>query len=186
MARALLAVWPLLAVACGGAQPAPATPTCPAGTTWNGTDCAAILDTSCQPGMRFVSGRGCVAIVAEPPPAPPAPPPSAPPPSDASGVPQTVWVAHMIANLPPRVCAAPYFQQCFVATAAECEVAMRALTRSCIHDRRATLPRFFDRDSGRIEGTKIGQCVGSAYELDMRGKGRFVSNAACNDPTRWK
>lgn len=174
------------AIACGGAQPEPVAPACAAGTTWNGTDCAAVLDTSCPAGMRFVSGRGCVAVVTEQPAPPPRPIASSPPPSDPAGVPQTVWIQQMIAILPPRVCAAKFFQQCFVAGVSECEAAVQALTRSCIRDRRGGFPRFFDPESGRREGTKIGECVGSAYELEMRGKGRFVNSAECNDPTRWQ
>ena len=173
----------VFSIACGGAAPQPAAPACPQGSTWNGTDCAAVLDTSCPAGMQFVSARGCVAVVAAPPPAPPPPPP--PPEETSAGVERTVWIQRMVADLPPRVCAANYFQQCFVATRAECEAAVGALTQSCLRDRHGALPRFFDEASGRREGTKIGECVGAAYEAQMRGRGRFVNNAACNDPSRW-
>jgi hypothetical protein len=171
-----------------GACAAPAQelpPSCPQGATWNGTACAPVLDTSCPAGMRFVSARGCVAVVA---PATASPPPSAAPSSpdeDTGGVPRTVWIQRMIAELPPRICAASYFTQCFTTSAADCEAAVATLTRSCLRDRHDTLPRFFDEESGRREGTKIGECVGTAYEAEMRGRGRFVNTAACNDPSRW-
>jgi hypothetical protein len=173
----------LAVVACGGAEPAPIAPACPAGSTWNGTDCAAIVDTSCPPGMHFVSARGCVASVAPaPPPAPPPPPPEV---DTTPHVERTVWIQRMIAQLPPRICAVAYFQQCFVATNAECQTAVTALTRSCLNDHEKRMPRFFDSESGSEEGKKIGECVGAAYEAQMRGSGHFVDNAACNDPSRW-
>lgn len=147
----------LAAVACGGAEPAPV-----------------VTVVEAPP-----------AAAPAPPPPPPAPAPATPP-GEPDGIPQTVWIERMITVLPPRVCAAKFFQQCFVAGSAECESAVQALTRSCIRDRRGGFPRFFDADSGRREGTKIGECVGTAYELDMRGKGRFVNSAACNDPSQWQ
>jgi hypothetical protein len=92
----------------------------------------------------------------------------------------------MIANLPPKLCAAPYFVQCFKTTDVACGAAMTRLTRSCIHDVEKTLPHELDSDSGRREGTKVGQCVGTAYELELRADGRFANTPECNDVTRWR
>lgn len=54
-------------------------PSCPDGTKWDGSKCAASVDTSCARGMHFVAGQGCVAdVVAAPAPAPaPSPAPAA-------------------------------------------------------------------------------------------------------------
>jgi hypothetical protein len=46
-------------------QAQPVTPTCPRGSTWNGSTCAGNA-TSCAVGMRFLPGQGCVPDVAAP------------------------------------------------------------------------------------------------------------------------
>jgi hypothetical protein len=43
-----------------GVQVPAVTPTCPSGSTWNGSTCAGNV-TTCAIGMHFVSGQGCVA-----------------------------------------------------------------------------------------------------------------------------
>lgn len=171
--------------ACGGAT-VQAMPDCPVGSSWNGSVCAANIDTSCPAGTSFVSGRGCVATMATPEPVRAAPPPPPAATVEAGGVPKTTWVAYMIANLPPKLCTTPYFQQCFVTSPSACNAAMTRLTRSCLHDADTSLPRMFDSESGRREGTKIGRCVGAAYELELRAEGRFANTADCNDVTKWQ
>ena len=43
-----------------------APPRCPVGTRLEAGRCVAILDTTCPAGMRFVQGRGCVAVTPTP------------------------------------------------------------------------------------------------------------------------
>ncbi len=103
-------------------------------------------------------------------------------------VPRTVWVKRMAEILPPALCdQATYFRSCFVNIGeAECLGVMADLTRSCLRDQASSLPDQFDEIGGRREGTKIGTCVGTAFDLDMRGKGRFINSAECNDVSRWQ
>ena len=175
----------LFTAACAAAAPEPAAQACPQGSSWNGGACSPVLDTSCPPGMQFLSGQGCVPVVAQTA-TPPAPPPPPAEPIAQDGVPRAVWIRRMIVALPPRICTAAFFQQCFVATEQECETAVSALTRVCIRRLKSGFPPFFDGDSGTREGTKVGECVGTDYQLQMEQRGKFMNNAACNDPTRWQ
>jgi hypothetical protein len=174
-----------LVCACGGATQTART--CPLGTSWNGTVCAAVVDTSCPTGTSYIDGRGCIASVQ-----PPAPPVTAHVPAVpeqvAGTVPRTVWIKRMAEILPPALCdQATYFRSCFVnISEPECLGVMADLTRSCLRDQASSLPDMFDEISGRREGTKIGTCVGTAFDLDMRGKGRFINSTECNDVSRWQ
>jgi hypothetical protein len=188
--RALTPVILVLVSACGGGDP-PSTPAkvaCPGGTRWNGAVCTAMVDTSCPEGTSYIDGRGCVASVE--PAALPAPTHarSAPVVEEVSGVPRTVWMKRMAEILPPALCESKtYFRNCFVNLGdAECASVMTDLTRSCLRDHASSLPDQFDQDNGRREGTKIGTCVGAAFDVDMRGKGRFINSAECNDVSRWQ
>ena len=50
---------------------------CPAGTEKQGTQCVAMVNLTCPPGLHFIDGQGCVAnVVSTPQPATTAPPPS--------------------------------------------------------------------------------------------------------------
>lgn len=176
MRNALAIGFVFFSVACAGAaQDAgpQAAVTCPDGSTWNGSACVAAVDPSCPAGTAFAAGRGCVAQVIQQ----PVPP--------TESVSRTVWIERMAARLPPRLCELAYMRQCFTTTPPECERTVARLTRSCLRDAEPTLPRAFDEDTGRREGTRIGECVGAAYDADMRGQGRFINTLECNDPSHW-
>ena len=67
---------------------------CPAGATWDGSKCAASVDTNCGGGMHFVAGQGCMANIVAPahPITVPTEPPSAAPGGMASTPAGDFWM----------------------------------------------------------------------------------------------
>ena len=162
----------------------PQQPVCPQGSTWNGSACVGTVDTSCPAGTTFVENRGCVAVRAGGSPPPPPPPPNGqvcPPGTAWSGtacmVTKVAWVQQMNSLLPGKICALPIFQRCFRASRAECERIVASLSDACMAER--NLPPFFDDARGQREGEAVGRCIGEAYQLNMKSRGRAVASPEC-------
>ena len=188
----------LAIAACGGVAVREVPPAgCPTGYSWNGHLCVARVDTSCPDGTAFVEGRGCVAqVVQESPPPPPtatmasySPPP--PPPTTQTCPPgmqwngasclvtRSEWVKRMNAALPPKICTLPIFQRCFRASRAECERIVSSLSDACMAER--NLPPLFDEATGNREGEAVGRCIGTAYQQNMKARGRVANTAECQN-----
>jgi hypothetical protein len=109
---------------------------------------------------------------------------SATPPTGA--IARTVWMERMQTLMPPRVCAAPYFKQCFTVSTGDCEKLVATLSASCMRDAAPTLPPQIDSVNGATYGRSVGTCIGAAYEIRQRRQGHFVNTPECNDVSRWQ
>ena len=164
MKRAVLA----FAIACGGQQQAEPQPvTIP-------TASASVSDTATAP----------TPVATAAPSETQAPPP---PPSHAvtAIVDRDVWMAQFEMALPVALCRDNfYFRACFTVSAEECERTAASATRLCLAKFKKQLPeKFHQPDEGTEWGSKIGNCVGTAYEVSLPS--HRISNAKCNDPSQW-
>jgi hypothetical protein len=116
-----------------------------------------------------------------------APTASAPAPPQTGGVivDRDVWVAQFSVALPVALCRDNfYFRACFTVTAEECERTAESATRVCLAKFKKQLPeKFHQPDEGTEWGSKIGNCVGTAFEVALPS--HKISNAKCNDPSQW-
>jgi hypothetical protein len=96
-----------------------------------------------------------------------------------------VWIAQFEMALPVALCRDNfYFRACFTVTPEECERTAASATRVCIAKFKKQLPaKFHQPDEGTEWGSKIGNCVGTAYEVSLPS--HRISNAKCNDPSQW-
>ena len=96
-----------------------------------------------------------------------------------------VWVAQFSVALPVALCRDNfYFRACFTVSAEECERTAASATRVCLAKFKKQLPeKFHQPDEGTEWGSKIGNCVGTAYEVALPS--HHISNAKCNDPSQW-
>ncbi|HEY2369798.1 MAG TPA: hypothetical protein VGH87_25540 [Polyangiaceae bacterium] len=96
-----------------------------------------------------------------------------------------VWIAQFEMALPVALCRDNfYFRSCFTVTADECERTAASATRVCLAKFKKQLPeKFHQPDEGTEWGSKIGNCVGTAYEVALPS--HRISNAKCNDPSQW-
>ncbi len=158
----------VLAVACGGQQQAEPQPvTIPTATA------KAIATETAAPAQ----------IVTAAPSETQAPPP--PPSQTTAIVDRDVWIAQFEIALPVALCRDNfYFRSCFTVTAEECERTAASATRVCIAKVKKQLPeKFHQPDEGTAWGSKIGNCVGTAYEVALPS--HRISNAKCNDASQW-
>ena len=111
---------------------------------------------------------------------------AAPPPSHVTAiVDRDVWIAQFSVALPVALCRDNfYFRSCFTVTAEECERTAASATRICLAKFKKQLPeKFHQPDEGTEWGSKIGNCVGTAYEVALPS--HRISNAKCNDASQW-
>ena len=96
-----------------------------------------------------------------------------------------VWIAQFEMALPVALCRDNfYFRACFTVTPDECERTAASATRVCMAKFKKQLPeKFHQPDEGTEWGSKIGNCVGTAYEVALPS--HRISNAKCNDPSQW-
>ena len=96
-----------------------------------------------------------------------------------------VWIAQFSVALPVALCRDNfYFRSCFTVTAEECERTVASATRVCLAKFKKQLPeKFHQPDEGTEWGSKIGNCVGTAYEIALPS--HRISNAKCNDASQW-
>lgn len=156
-------------LACGGQQQAEPQPVTIPSATATATATASASETA-------------------PPIATPAPSESTPPPSFShvtAIVDRDVWIAQFSTALPVALCRdGSYFRSCFTVTAEECERTAASATRVCLAKVKKQLPeKFHQPDEGTEWGSKIGNCVGTAYEVSLPS--HRISNAKCNDASQW-
>jgi hypothetical protein len=96
-----------------------------------------------------------------------------------------VWIANFSTALPVALCRdGSYFRSCFTVSADECERTAASATRVCLAKVKKQLPeKFHQPDEGTEWGSKIGNCVGTAYEVSLPS--HRISNAKCNDASQW-
>jgi hypothetical protein len=69
-------------------------------------------------------------------------------------------------------------------TPEECERTAASATRICLAKFKKQLPeKFHQPGEGTAWGSKIGTCVGTAYEVALPS--HRISNAKCNDASQW-
>ncbi|HEY6177839.1 MAG TPA: hypothetical protein VIX73_25465 [Kofleriaceae bacterium] len=96
------------------------------------------------------------------------------------------WAAQFAAMVPEIMCQdAMYFLSCFEITAAECRRVVRDQTESCLDDHADLVPQVLSEESGRLAGTKIGQCAGGATEFAIRARHAARSVPLCSDVNHW-
>jgi hypothetical protein len=164
MKRAVL----VLVSACGGQQQAePAPVTIPSATA------TATASQSAAPAP--IATAAPIETQAAPPPSHPV----------TAIVDRDVWIAQFEMALPVALCRDNfYFRACFTVTPEECERTAASATRVCVAKFKKQLPeKFHQPDEGTEWGSKIGNCVGTAYEVALPS--HRISNAKCNDASQW-
>lgn len=108
-----------------------------------------------------------------------------PVPPKETTVTRKAWIEAVRTALPTAFCKPDaYFRQCFDVTQETCEDTARSATRTCLADVQKDLPEVFKQpEDGQKWGSKVGACVGQAYELAHLSK--RVHSEKCDDPSKW-
>lgn len=82
---------------------------------------------------------------------------------------KSVWLEAMKTLIPNSFCAEKqYFRTCFKVTEDQCIQESARATKVCISTLADQMPaELHQPDDGKAWGTKLGQCVGQAYEISL-------------------
>ncbi len=95
------------------------------------------------------------------------------------------WIRTMRTALPTAFCEPDaYFRQCFKVTAEQCEQTALSATRICLEELKDQVPAILKQpDDGNRWGSKLGECVGNAYEASLTAK--RLHSEKCDNPSAW-
>ena len=157
-------------IACGGQQQAEPQPVTIPSATATASTTASVAPPAVTPDAPIAQSAA-----------------TPPPPAHTGGtiVDRDVWIAQFSMALPVALCRDNfYFRACFTVTPEECERTAASATRVCLAKFKKQLPeKFHQPDEGTEWGSKIGNCVGTAYEVALPS--HRISNAKCNDASQW-
>ncbi len=100
---------------------------------------------------------------------------------------QADWIRLFVPTVIDAACGPPdtFFRSCFTVDEAGCRSELDADLHRCVADLRLAMPPTLDKPASEAFGGRIGECAGSAYELNLKTLGKRRSNAKCDDPKQW-
>jgi len=67
-------------------------------------------------------------------------------------------------EMPVKICATKYFQQCFSVSSTECEQAARGIAKRCLDETGKQVPENVRRDQATDWGRRAGWCLGTRLD----------------------